>query len=335
MAITRREWMAVHLAMSVFPALVRPRDRAAPRSCLITAPSNLGLRPAPNGAIPGTWRAPDVLLKADIARSLDILRIDHVDRVAYDTHEQPGTRIRNGHGIRAFSLALADRVAASMSAGECPVVLGGDCSVLLGCLLGARWAGGRGLIHIDGHSDFFHPGNYDTESRLGSAAGMDLALATGRGEPLLTQWPRIEGALVADADAVQIGERQAEDPDYLTGGYGDIVKTEITRFTIQRVHKLGMVAVARLVHAHLEQRQLSRVWLHVDLDVLDQSVLDAVDSPGSPGLTAGELSDLIFALRLNGRIAGVDFTIYDPDLDPHQRYPRMLVECIAKGLAGR
>jgi arginase len=252
----------------------------------------------------------------------------------YDTHEKPGTRIRNGHTVRAFSLSLAEKVAASMRAGELPVVLGGDCSVLLGCLLGARWAGGRGLIHVDGHSDFFHPGNYDTAKRLGSAAGMDLALATGRGEPILTQWPKIDGPLVADSDAVQIGDRNAEDPDYYINGYGDIVKTAITRFTIQRVNELGVRNVARLAQTHLEKHHLSRVWLHVDLDVLDQSVLDAVDSPGSPGLTAAELSDLIYAFVSKECVAGVDFAIYDPDLDPNRRYPSLLVECISKGIRG-
>jgi arginase len=112
------------------------------------------------------------------------------------------------------------------------------------------------------------------------------------------------------------------------------VNTAIMRFTVQQVHQLGVSAVARSVEARLEAHQLNRVWLHVDLDVLDQSVLDAVDSPGSPGLTAPELSDLIYALKLSGRIAGVDFAIYDPDLDPHRRYPRMLGDSITRGLRG-
>jgi arginase len=87
------------------------------------------------------------------------------------------------------------------------------------------------------------------------------------------------------------------------------------------------------VQTRLEARRLSRVWLHVDLDVLDQSVLNAVDSPGSPGLIAGELSDLIYILNAKCCVAGVDFTIYDPDLDPQRRYPKMLVDCIAKGVS--
>jgi len=35
------------------------------------------------------------------------------------------------------------------------------------------------LVHVDGHDDFYHPGNYDSARRLGAVAGMDLALASG------------------------------------------------------------------------------------------------------------------------------------------------------------
>jgi hypothetical protein len=113
--------------------------------------------------------------------------------------EQLGTRIRNGRTIREHALTLADAVEETLSASRSPVVLGGDCSIMLGSLLGARRGGRCGLVHVDGHCDFFHPGNYDTASRLGSAAGMDLALATGRGELLLTRWPTIGLPLVPES----------------------------------------------------------------------------------------------------------------------------------------
>src|SRR5258708_36048840 len=122
MPIRRRECVAGHLVMSMFPGLATPRARTVRRTCLIAAPSNLGLRPGPSGAIPGTWRAPEVLLNAGLARALDAVRVDLVDRMEYDTDEQPGTRIRNGHTVRAFSLSLAQKVAASMRAGELPAV---------------------------------------------------------------------------------------------------------------------------------------------------------------------------------------------------------------------
>jgi arginase len=334
MLLSRRNSIHLMLAGAFCPLPALSLEPDARRISLIAAPTNLGLRPGPDGVVPGTWKMPDVLLGAGLARALNAVKVGVVRRIAYDEHPQPGTRIRNGNSIRRFSLALANQVLECVRAGEFPIVLGGDCSVLLGSLLGARWAGGRGLIHVDGHSDFFHPGNYDTAKRLGSVAGMDLALATGRGEPLLTQWPGLDGALVADADALQIGERNARGPDYVPAGYSDIAQTAIARISVHQLHTIGLEKTLERVRAHLATRSLSRVWLHVDLDVLDQAVLPAVDSPGTPGLTAAELRVLLRAMMSTHCVIGADFTIYDPDLDPHRRYPQMLVDCIAQGIDG-
>jgi len=43
---------------------------------------------------------------------------------------------------------------------------------------------------------------------------MDLALVTGRGDPLGTEWPGVEGPLIADADVIQLGERESRDADW-------------------------------------------------------------------------------------------------------------------------
>ena len=331
-AFTRRTLFG-GLASAVAAAGRGSTTPPAPRLDLLSAPSNLGLRPPAEGRQPGTWRAPEALLAAGLGRRLSVRESRVLPRPPYRFEAQAGTRIRNGLTIRSFSEDLAREVAASLSAGAFPLVIGGDCSVMLGGLLGARRSGGRGLVHVDGHSDFFHPGNYDAAARLGTAAGMDLALATGRGEKLLTEWPGVEGPLSADEDTVQLGERDAEDPDF-EKFYGDIVRSKITRLTIQRVRKAGVPSAARAVVRRLEERRLERAWLHVDLDVLDSAVLPAVDSPGSPGLDFGELAALLRALLDSRRIAGADVAIYDPDLDPDGRFARGIVDCLVDAFAG-
>lgn len=298
---------------------------------IVSAPISLGLRPGGKGQEPGTWRAPEVLLAAGLAERLGAGQPVALRRPGYDFHERPGTRIRNGDTLRTFMLELGAAVQAELAAGRFPVVLGGDCSVMLGCLLGARRAGGRGLVHVDGHSDFFHPGNYDTQSRLGTAAGMDLALATGRGEALLTRWPGIEGPLVVDEDTVQAGERDAEDADF-DKYYGDIVRTRITRLTIQQILREGIERTSERITARLTERGIDRAWVHVDLDVLDEKVMNAVDSPGKPGLDFAQLSQLLHALIRSGRVIGLDACIYDPDLDPGHRFARPIVDCLARAL---
>jgi arginase len=298
---------------------------------LVSAPISLGLRPGDKGQEPGTWRAPEVLVAAGLAGKIGARHHTSLARPVYDFDARPRTRIRNGDTLRAFLLELGDQVQTELRAGRFPLVLGGDCSVMLGCLYGARRAGGRGLVHVDGHSDFFHPGNYDTNSRLGTAAGMDLALATGRGEKLLTEWPGVEGPLVADEDAVQAGEREAEDADF-DKYYGDIVRTPITRLTIQQILREGIPQTAERIVTRLAERKLDRTWVHVDLDVLDQNVMNAVDSPGSPGLDYGQLAQLLRALLGSGRVIGLDACIYDPDLDDGQRFATPIADCLASAL---
>jgi len=272
-------------------------------------------------------------MEAGLQTHVGAEKVLQLSRPPYDVRPQAGTRVRNGTTLRHFSLDLAAAVHTALEAGAFPLVIGGDCSVLLGSLYGARLAGARGLIHIDGHSDFFHPGNYDTHGRLESAAGMDLALATGRGEPLLTHWPSIDGPLVRDEDAIQVGEREAMTDDFRLS-YGDIVRTSITRYIIQEVLGSGIEHTAKSVIERLRARDLRRVWLHVDLDVLDQSVMPAVDSPGSPGLTFAQLRFLLARLHLSERVAGATITIYDPARDRQKRYAAPIVATLGAAFEG-
>ncbi len=297
---------------------------------LVLAPSSLGLRPLADDAEPGAWRAPQVLVEEGLSVALGNPPMTALPKPVYRADAQENTRIRNGHSIRTHALSLSNAIVSSLVRGRFPVVVGGDCSIMLGCLLAMRRADGAGLIHVDGHSDFYHPGNYDAETRLGSVAGMDLALATGRGEALLTAWPRVPAPLVKDQDVIQVGERDANAPGY---DYADIAATKITRILIWDALDIGIDETVRRIVVRLKNRALDRAWLHVDLDVLDDRVMPAVDSPGSPGLDFQQLASLISGLRASGRIMGADFTIYDPDLDPTRQYARQIVACLAAGLA--
>ncbi|MEW6369085.1 MAG: arginase family protein [Acidobacteriota bacterium] len=68
-----------------------------------------------------------------------------------------------------------------------------------------------------------------------------------------------------------------------------------------------------------------RFWLHVDLDVLDQEVLPAVDYPMPNGLTRSQLANLVRPLAQSTALIGADITIYNPNLDPDGRYADEIV----------
>ena len=327
MSLSRRHFSMIAGSLLLAGRHVRAAAPARPDVRLVLAPSNLGLRPE-NGKEPGTWQAPRVLMAAGLRDAVEAAEVMSLDRPLYEIAAQPGTRIRNGQTLRRFSLELGEQVRAALAARRFPVVIGGDCGILLGCLYGLRIAGGRGLVHVDGHSDFTQAESYATPETLGAAAGMDLALASGRGEPIMTEWPGVEGPLAADADIVQVGERSADEA-WFRQYYGEILATEITRLNVQDVLAAGIDAAAGRVLARLEARGLDRVWVHVDLDVLDEKVMPAVDSPGSPGFDYGQLAALVGALAASGRVAGMDFAIYDPERDPGHAHAPDLVAGIA------
>ena len=75
---------------------------------------------------------------------------------------------------------------------------------------------------------------------------------------------------------------------------------------------------------------MTRVWIHLDVDVLDDSVMPALDSRQSDGLSYAELESLLSPVLETGLVVGMNVTIYDPDRDPDGSAGRALVEGLAR-----
>jgi arginase len=173
------------------------------RYAIVEAPSALGHVPEHLGV----ERAPEVLLGAGLADGLDARRAGRVEAAGYSAERDPQTKVMNPQAISGYSPLLADAVGAVLDEGEFPVVLGGDCSVLLGTMLALRRRGRYGLLYIDGDADFYQP---EVNPLRGAASASDLAFATGRGPDVVTD---IEGRrpLVRDDDVVIFACRDAAD----------------------------------------------------------------------------------------------------------------------------
>jgi arginase len=96
---------------------------------------------------------------------------------------------------------------------------------------------------------------------------------------------------------------------------------------------MGIGRAAKQICSWLKQREIRAAWLHIDADVLDQSIMPAVDSPGEPGFSFMELSQLVSSLLRTGRIGGADIAIYDPALDPEHRAARGLAASLRTALS--
>lgn len=287
---------------------------------IIEAPSALGLSP-------GTVETlPDALLDAGLARRLDATRHARLAVPPYSAERDPVTHMLNAPRIRDFAVMLADLVGPVVKRGAFPVVLGGDCSILLGNLLALRRMGQRhGLLFIDGNADFYQP----SASPTGEAADMDLALVTGRGPDIVTD---IEGLrpLVRDEDVVVFGQRDAAQA---AKEGSQPLPPEIFTRDLATLRHTGAEAAARAAIAHLTRPELDGFWIHLDVDVLDDAIMPAVKYRIPDGLSWQELETVLRIALRSGRALGLDITIFEPARDTDGRIARALVHSLGRALA--
>jgi arginase len=286
---------------------------------VLEAPSVLGLFPG------GVERLPAALLDAGLADALAARHAGMVVPPAYHARRDPVTGLRNPTALRDYAHRLGDATGAVLDDGDIPIVLGGDCSILLGNLLALHRRGRHGLLFIDGHADFYQP----AAEPNGEAASMDLALAAGRGPSVVTD---LEGRapLVRDRDVVHVGRRDAEEAEQ--AGSQRIEDTAITVFDLATVRRRGAEAVARDALARLVRPDLVGIWIHLDCDVLDDAVMPAVDYRLPDGLRWDELQAVLGAAIATGAVVGIEITIFNPTLDSDGSIARALVACLTAAL---
>ncbi|MEO3771860.1 arginase family protein [Micromonospora sp. B9E7] len=297
------------------------------RIAVLDAPTNLGLRPPTSTSVPGCAKAPGALRDHDLLARLRARDAGCITPPRYDPGDwRPGDGVCHAREIADYSLALAERIGSIIDRGEFPVVLGGDCSVLLGSALAmhrlGEAVGGRiGLVFVDGHSDFRHPGN---ASYVGAAAGEDLALVTGRGQADLAA---LEGRrpYFRDIDVVVLGIR-AQDEYRL-----DLQAAGITTRPVPALRAEGAARTAQWAHEQLAD--CAGYWVHIDVDVLDPAVMPAVDAPDPGGIAFAELEILLAGLVDTPHCLGVELTVFDPDYDPDGSYAAEIVNTVVAGLA--
>jgi arginase len=295
---------------------------------IVGAPSSIGIRPYEDGSVRRLDLAPGTLREQGLVRRLGARDAGDVRPPPYVDLVRPPGRPRNEEGVTAYSRNLARRVAAAGEGGAFVLLLGGDCSIVLGGLLGARRSGGPpvGLVYIDAHADFATP----EVSRTGSAASMCLALAVGRGDSPLARLGGTE-PLVHAADVVVIGRRdEASTPWY---GQDALRSSAILDLPHAAVRERGPAATAQVALERLARPGLGGFWIHVDADVLDPAALPAVDSPEPGGLEIDELVDLLAPLVRHPRALGLELTIYDPALDPERTSAARLVALLERAFA--
>jgi len=194
-----------------------------------------------------------------------------------------------------------------------PIILSGNCGPAALSAVAALNQSETATIWFDAHADF----NTPETSRSGFLDGMGLAILTGRCWRRLAE--RFESFQpVLDSQVIQIGVREKDPP-------------EVQLLQQSGIKQIPTVALEGLSEA-LKELSTNKVYVHVDLDVIDASEGRANGWASGGGLSVDQLGD---ALELIGRsvsiVAGA-VTCYDPAVDMDGRIGRAvprIVELLA------
>jgi arginase len=202
---------------------------------------------------------------------------------------------------RTFELVrrLAQRVAAARDRHAFALVLAGNCVSCLGTTAGVRGGKDLGVVWLDAHADFDTP----EDNLSGFTDVMGLAILTG------SCWRALRETIP--------GFAVVEESRVVLAGTRDLEPYQRDRLSASQVQVIpgALAADARDVALDALRERVERVYLHVDLDVLDSSVgrANPYAAPGGPDLDA--VLAAIEATFVRFEVAAAAITAYDPRVD--------------------
>jgi arginase len=241
----------------------------------------------------GLGLGPSALLSAGIVAKLRDGGIETMDPSIATL--EPEDRVTGPISVNIGRLGArtAELVATAREAGDGVLVLAGDDTATVGVVSGlerAHGAGARiGVIWLDAHGDF----NTPETSYSGILAGMPLAILAGLAGPL---W-RGSAGLAAPIPTDRI----------IVAGIRDLDEKEeqllrSTNVTMLQAREAITGSAFREAVQRL-QRDTDLLYLHVDLDILDPSLVPSSSTPSRHGLTIAQTATMLRIVLTTGKVA--------------------------------
>lgn len=277
---------------------------------ILEFPSNLGLKKTDFESEPGVKNLPAWLEKHGFHEQLNSERVLRLEPPKYSMDLDKESGVRNADKIIEYAIEQSNLIFKQLEEDTFKLIIGGDCSILIGSSIALKRKGNFGLFFLDGHTDFILP----EISQTGGAAGMDLAIVTGHGHGKLTnildQRPYFEEKNIFCA-----GNRE-----YSKEYVQSILESDITYFDLKKLLENGLTQTANQFLELIRENKLDGFFIHLDVDVLNDKIMPAVDSRKIDGLTYKEFSELLKPLFSSEKAVGIQITILDPTLDKDGKY---------------
>ena len=259
----------------------------------------------------GEARAPAALRATGLVEALQRVAAVHdfgdVALSEPSPRREPITGIIAPANLAAMVAAVRVLVAEAIGHGDIPLVIGGECPLLLGCLAAARDAYGRvGLFFVDGHEDAWPP----HQSTTGEAADMELGFALGLTSTGVHDLDALL-PLVCTSDGIVLGPR---DRDELAAAKVPSIASAVTFRDDRALLATELVATSKVLTWRL-RGAAAHWWFHLDLDVLATRSFSAVRYPQPGGLSWPHIETIADAALKAPALVGWNITIYNPDLD--------------------
>jgi len=219
---------------------------------------------------------------------------------------------------------LASHVESVASAGDFPLVLGGDHSIALGSIAGvsaANAAAGRrvGVLWVDAHGDF----NTTQTTPSGNIHGMILAASCGYGIEELTNFYTSERK-IDPAHVCYLGVRDLDPRER------DLMKEAGVRVhTMSDVDRNGISATIDSIIAFFRER-VDTVHLSFDIDAIDPRFAPGVGIEVPGGLTYREVLFLMEELSKAGLVSSADMVEVNPVHDIRNETAEMAVNLLGR-----
>jgi len=222
---------------------------------------------------------------------------------------------------------LSDRVAATRTAGEFPLVLGGDHSVAIGSLTGSARDADLGAIWFDAHADL----NTPETSPSGNVHGMPLAAVLGYGAFGKTEWAPAPG--LRESSVAYVGLRSIDDRER------DLLQeSALTAYTMSDIDQRGVSAVVEDALG-VATDGTDGVHVSLDLDWLDPKTAPGVGTPVRGGVTYREAHAALETLSRRDEAEGVlrsmDVVEVNPILDEANETATLAAELTASTFGER